>query len=66
MTRSFFQKHLRRAILLFPVILLACNMFITTPITRDIVLGDQNRPTEQFVFLIKLHEIRDFLDHFVI
>jgi hypothetical protein len=31
---------MRRAILLFPVILVACNMFSTTPITRDIALGD--------------------------
>lgn len=41
MTRSCFHQHLRRAILLLPIILLACNGFFTyTPITHDIALGD--------------------------
>jgi hypothetical protein len=40
MTRSCISQIPRCAILLFPVILLTCNMLSTTPITRDIALGD--------------------------
>ena len=40
MTRRGFHQNLWRTILPFPLILVACNMFSTTPITRDIALGD--------------------------
>lgn len=40
MTRDCFHQHQRCAILVIPVILSACNVFTTTPITHDIALGD--------------------------